>query len=106
MHGFTPASYMHMHAAYVFMQVNPTASTYSYTVCIKYSQAIKVLNHAGISVSYTTAWKYLHELIVQSNFQETIRSGRWQWVFDNVNLHQTTRHERQGKHSNIHDTQI
>lgn len=62
-------------------------------------QAIAVLNHAGISVSYTTAWKYLHELIAQSNFQEAVKSGRWQWVFDNVNLHQTIRHERQGKHA-------
>ena len=26
-----------------------------------------------------------------------VKSGRWQWVFDNVNLHQKIRHERQGK---------
>ena len=66
-------------------------------VHIQIQQAITVLNHAGISVSYTTAWKYLRELVSQSHYQDLVRSGRWQWVFDNVNLHQTVRHERQGK---------
>ena len=46
------------------------------TIYTKYMQAITVLNHAGISVSYTTAWKYLHELILQSKFQEMIKTGR------------------------------
>ena len=52
-------------------------------------------------MSYTTAWKYLHELVRQSDYQQLVRSGQWQWVFDNVNLHQTIIHEREGYY--VHD---
>ena len=69
---------------------------HTYTNTCTLLQAIAVLNHAGISVSYTTAWKYRQELIIQSDFQQMVRSGRWLWVFDNVNMLQKIRHERQG----------
>lgn len=59
-------------------------------------QAITVLNHAGICVSYQTAWKYLQKLTDEAHYQEVVRSGHWQWVFDNLNMHQPVRHEREG----------
>lgn len=43
---------------------------------------------------------------------EVVRSGHWQWVFDNVNIHQRVRHEREGiiiavcMHENIFSPQI
>ena len=59
-------------------------------------QAITVLNHAGVCVSYQTAWKYVQQLTAEAGYQEVVHNGHWQWVFDNVNMHQTVRHEREG----------
>ena len=38
----------------------------------------------------------LNKLTTQARYMEVIRSGHWQWVFDNVNMHQRVRHEREG----------
>ena len=48
-------------------------------------------------MSYQTAWKYLKHVTAEAHYQETVRSGHWQWVFDNLNLYQPVRHEREGK---------
>ena len=61
-----------------------------------YLQVITVLNHAGLCTSYTTAWKYLKQLTQESRYLEIIRDGYWLWIYDNLNLHQKVRHERQG----------
>lgn len=55
-----------------------------------------MLNHAGVSVSYQTAWKYLRQVTAEARYQEIICSGHWQWVFDNLNIYQPVRHEREG----------
>lgn len=60
-------------------------------------QAITVLNLAGLCVSYTSVWKYLSQLTTQAQFLDIIREGHWLWVFDNLNVHQCIRHERQGE---------
>lgn len=60
-------------------------------------KAITVLNHAGLCVSYTSVWKYLKQLTAEARFLEIVREGHWLWVYDNLNLHQHVRHERQGK---------
>ena len=35
-------------------------------------------------------------LASEARYQELIRSGHWMWVYDNVNIYQQVRHERQG----------
>ena len=53
-------------------------------------------NHIGMCASYTTAWKYLKALTNEARYLETI-SGHWIWAYDNLNLKQHIRHEREGK---------
>ena len=48
-------------------------------------------------MSYTTSWKYLMALTTEARYQEVIRSGQWMW--DNLNIHQRVRHERQGMYN-------
>ena len=55
-----------------------------------------VLNHAGISLSYTVTWDYLRQLTTQARYLECVRDGHWQWVYDNVNIRQAVRHEQEG----------
>lgn len=59
-------------------------------------QIMTVLNHAGLCTSYATAWKYLKQLTQESMYLEIIRERFWLWIYDNLNLHQKVRHERQG----------
>ena len=51
-------------------------------------QALTVLGHAGICLSYTTSWKYLLQLTAEARYDHLVRSGFWVWIFDNVNLQQ------------------
>ncbi len=67
-------------------------------------QVINCLNHAGICVSHTTTWKYLKQLTQQSRYTELLREGHWIWVFDNLNIHQKVRHERDGNKCNYYCT--
>ena len=67
-------------------------------------QIITVLNHAGLCTSYATAWKYLKQLTQESMYLEIIRQGCWLWIYDNLNLHQKVRHERQGNNLSINIT--
>ena len=67
-----------------------TITVHNYNV-----QAIAVLNHIGVCTSHTMAWKYLRQLTTEARYLETIRSGHWIWVYDNLNLHQRIRHERE-----------
>ena len=62
-------------------------------------QITTVLNHAGLCTSYATTWKYLKQLTQESMYLESIKEGCWLWIYDNLNLHQKVRHERQG---NVH----
>ena len=55
-----------------------------------------VLNHAGISLSYTITCDYLQQLTTQARYLECVQDGHWQWVYDNVNIWQAVRHEREG----------
>ena len=55
-----------------------------------------MLNYAGICMSYQRSWEYLHQLTTEAKLLEVVRSGYWLWVYDNVNLHQRVRHEREG----------
>ena len=56
----------------------------------------------GVCASYTTAWKYLKALTNEARYLEMIRSGHWIWAYDNLNLKQHIRHEREGKSCTCH----
>ena len=47
-------------------------------------------------MSYVATWRYLTKLAAEATFTEAIKSGRWIWIYDNINLHMKTRHEREG----------
>ena len=57
-----------------------------------------VLNHASVCVSYVSAWQYLRQLTTEAQYLEVVREGHWIWVYDNVNIHQKVRHEREGQY--------
>ena len=61
-------------------------------------QAMTLLNHAGVCMSYTATWDHLLALTQQANLVSKIQSGHWIWAYDNVNIHRTLRHERQGEY--------
>ena len=61
-------------------------------------QAITLLNNAGVCVSYQRAWEYLRLLTNEAEYLKVVRTGHWQWVYDNINVHQKVRHKRSGIH--------
>ena len=47
-------------------------------------------------MSYTSIWSYLLKLTTDAQYTEQVKDGHWIWVYDNLNLHQAIRHEREG----------
>lgn len=47
-------------------------------------------------MSYTSIRSYLMKLTQDAKYTEQIQDGHWMWVYDNLNLHQVVRHEREG----------
>ena len=56
-----------------------------------------MLFHAGVCISYNRAWQYLRQLTTEARYLEVVTGGHWIWVYDNVNIHQKVRHEREGE---------
>ena len=48
-------------------------------------------------MSYQRTCEYLLQLTEEAKLLEMVRSGHWLWVYDNMNLYQKVRHEREGK---------
>ena len=69
-----------------------------HSILYHYTQAITVLNHMGVCAPYKNAWKYLKSLTTEARYLEMIRSGHWMWAYDNLNLKQQIRHEREGSY--------
>ena len=65
--------------------------------CIHIYRKIVVLCHTGICMSHTSAWNYLLKLTTDAKYKQKVQEGHWLWVYDNLNLHQKVRHERQGE---------
>ena len=66
-------------------------------------QAMTLLNHVGVySMSYNATWDLLLALTQQANLLSKIQGGHWIWVYDSLNIHSPTRHERQGEAIHIH----
>ena len=55
-----------------------------------------MLNHAGVCLSYTSTWSYFMKLTDDAKYTECVQQGHWIWIYDNLNLHQSVIHERQG----------
>ena len=87
-----------LHCTIIFMLILGQSHIHINMHTLPFLQAITVLNHAGVCVSYQTAWKYVQQLTTEARYQEAVHSGHWQWVFDNVNMHQRVRHEREGSY--------
>ena len=56
-----------------------------------------MLSHAGVCMSCMSTWAYLNKLTMDAKYKEQVQEGHWIWVYDNLNLHQVVRHEREGK---------
>ena len=48
-------------------------------------------------MSCMSTWAYLNKLTMDAKYKEQVQEGHWIWVYDNLNLHQVVRHEREGK---------
>ena len=46
-------------------------------------------------MSYTATWEHLLALADQANLKNKVKTGHWIWAYDNLNIHRSTRHERQ-----------
>ena len=53
-------------------------------------------------MSYTATWDHLLALTKEANLLSKVQSGHWIWAYDNLNIHLTTRHERQGSINSAH----
>lgn len=47
-------------------------------------------------MSYSSTWTYLLKLTEDAQYAQRVQNGHWMWVYDNLNLHQVVRHEREG----------
>ena len=76
------------------VRLKPKYTTqWDYTSIIHY----RFLNHAGICMSYNSTWLYLRQLTTQARYTDAVCSGRWLWIYDNLNIHQRVRREHTGK---------
>jgi hypothetical protein len=48
-------------------------------------------------MSYKSTWEHLLKLTSDAKYKEQVQEGHWIWVYDNLNMHQVVRHEREGK---------
>ncbi len=55
-----------------------------------------MLSHTGVCMSYGSTWSYLLKLTEDAQYTQRVQDGHWIWVYDNLNLHQVVRHEREG----------
>ena len=89
---FFPSCLLHVQQASKYI-----CTLYDYTIPraeTLHSKAMAVLNHAGVCLAYDTTWTYLKKLVDHADYSSQVRQGRWLWVYDNFNMHQTIRHER------------
>ena len=65
-------------------------------------QAMSVLNHAGVCLSYDATLIHMKNMVDKEDYMTQVQQGRWLWVYDNFNMHQAIRHERQGMYNNLY----
>ena len=59
-------------------------------------QAITVLNHAGVCMSYDRTWYYLQRLTNEARYLEIVKQDHWTWAYNNINIYMQACHERKG----------
>ncbi len=59
-------------------------------------QALRVLNHMGVCLSYNSTWQHLRSVTDEARFFEVVRHDHWIWVYDSLNFQQAVCHERVG----------
>ena len=59
-----------LHCTIIFMLILGQSHIRINMHTIPFLQAITVLNHAGVCVSYQTAWKYVQQLTTEARYQE------------------------------------
>ena len=64
-----------------------------------YMLVLRVLNHAGVCLSYDATWQYLHQLSCEARYLDVVKSDHWLWIYDNINFHHHVHHERPGSTS-------
>ena len=79
---------------YTYIRTNMHSNDVKYTIV--HFQAMTLLNHAGVCMSYSATWEHLLDLTQQANLLSKIQSGHWILAYDNLNVHCSIRHERQG----------
>ena len=90
-------TYMYEYA-HIYTNHSKEYRTHRYTVHIHFMlQAMTLLIHAGVCMSYTATWDHLLALTQQANLVSKIQSGHWICAYD-INIHRSTRHERQGEY--------
>ena len=57
---------------------------------------MRVLNHAGVCMSYEATWQHIQQLIFEAGYADVVKQGSWIWIYDNLNLMRKVRHERSG----------
>ena len=59
---------------------------------------MRVLNHAGVCMSYEATWQHIQQLIFEAGYADVVKQGSWTWIYDNLNLMRKVRHERSGSY--------
>ena len=59
-----------LHCTIIFMLILGQSHIRINMHTLPFLQAITVLNHAGVCVSYQTAWKYVQQLTTEARYQE------------------------------------
>ena len=57
-----------------------------------HDQAMTVLNHAGVCLSYDATLIHMKKMVDKEDYITQVRQGRWLWVYDNFKMHQAIHH--------------
>ncbi len=57
----------------------------------------RLQNSLTLPHSLTHALRVATTLTAEARYLGIVREGHWQWVYDNINMYQRVRHEREGE---------
>ena len=46
---------------------------------------------AFVAMSYVQTWAYLRQLSSEARYLEVVKSGKWIWMYDNLDIHKAVR---------------
>ena len=59
-------------------------------------QALTVLNHTGVCLSYRQTWSYLKQISLDIECYDDLSLNHYLWIYDNLNIHHIVRHKQEG----------